>query len=95
MEFLRKVKQTDYIPKEEEIKEVRNDNILEYLGEILLSKEKPDLAVSCFRKIKSDKAYTILMRKQRKEDALELAFDRKNKNAILTVAEMFPEEKQE
>lgn len=38
MDLLRKVKSTDYLPSEEELRLIKNDIILEYLGEILFQK---------------------------------------------------------
>lgn len=32
MDLLRKVKTTDYIPTEEELKKIKNDTVLEYIG---------------------------------------------------------------
>jgi hypothetical protein len=83
LELLRKVKQTDYLPSEEDLKALKNDTVLEYLGEILFQRDKRDLAVSTVSRMRSDKVFSILLRRDRNREAVELAFSRKNREAIM------------
>lgn len=63
MELLRKIKAEDYLPTEEELRQVKNDTVLEYIGEILFQREKFESALAAYRKMNSSKVYGILMRK--------------------------------
>jgi hypothetical protein len=63
LELLRKVKETEYLPSEDDLKLLKNDTVLEYLGEILFQRDKRELAVSAISRMKSSKVFNILVRR--------------------------------
>lgn len=88
---LRELKQKDGQITEEQTEEFYNDIDLEYLGQIILSKDSnSSLSGKVLKRIKSNRVYILLLRKGLFKEAIDVAYSRKDKEALLDIIEKSP-----
>lgn len=70
----------DYDITEADTEGITDDRELEYLSQIIITRnDNIPLAMKILKRIKSDRVYTLFMRKGKLKEAIDLAFERKNK----------------